>query len=388
MFQKMSRRSFARLVGVSAAAISLIDTFRAFGGDEPSATWAPLGALAAKKNIFFGFALNYNLLSTNADYDALVARECTIVTPENAMKWEAVHPARDQYSFTQADAIVAFAETHSSKVRGHTFCWHRALPAWVMRDVTKDNAEAVLRQHIATVAGRYKGKLHSWDVVNEAIQLKDGLLNGWRNSFWYGLLGPAYIEIAFDAAKQADPSAILTYNDFGLEYENKSDNAKRKAVLAMLRDFKRRGVPISALGIQSHLRAGTGESFGHDLRSFIAEARDLGLEIFVTELDVNDSHLNVQGEARDIAIADVYKRYLDLVLGTASVSAVITWGAWDIAKVTGAEAASGPNAERPLLFAPGGSPTLSALAVAQSLRYAPTRTKQDVKRKQGYGIGP
>jgi len=287
-------------------------------------TWVPLGHLAKEKNIAFGFALNYGLLSTNADYDALVARECTIITPENAMKWNAVHPERDRYSFTQSDAIVTFAERHSMKVRGHTFCWHRALPEWVTRDVTKDNAEDVLRQHIATVAGRYKGRLDSWDVVNEAIQLKDGMPNGWRNSFWYRLLGSAYVDIAFEATKQTDPSAILTYNDFGLEYENRSDNAKRKAVLAMLHALKSLRVSVGALDLQSYLRAGTKESFGSDLPKFIAEVRDLGMEVFVTELDVDDSQLRVEGKARDEAIADVYKRDQQLILPSASVSAVIT----------------------------------------------------------------
>ena len=336
--------------------------------------WTPLGYLAQQKNIAFGFALNYNLLTSNSDYAALVARECTIVAPENAMKWEAIHPAADGYSFTQSDAIVDFADKHSMKVRGHTFCWHRALPAWVRETVTKENAESVLRQHIAVVAGRYKGRLQSWDVVNEAIQIKDGQPKGWRNSFWYGLLGSAYVDIAFDEARRADPSAVLTYNDFGLEYDNSSDSAKRKAVLAMLRDLKRRGVPIAALGIQSHLRAGTNENFGSELPRFIAQVCDLGLEVYVTELDVDDSHLTLQADARDGAIADVYQRYLDLILGTASISTVITWGAWDIAKLTGAEAISGPKSEHPLLFAPGGAPKLDAIAVARSLQRAPKRT--------------
>ena len=368
-----NRRDFLLRTGAGFLGLRLSPELLALNRDKHSPSWVPLGSLAADRNISFGFAVNYNLLSSNAAYDALLARECTIVTPENAMKWEAVHPRPDQYTFTQADAIIAFAEKHSMKARGHTFCWHRALPPWVTRDVTKDNAEAVLRQHIAAVAGRYKGRLHSWDVVNEAIQLKDNQPNGWRNSFWYGLLGPAYVDIAFEAAKQADPAAILTYNDFGFEYENRSDNAKRKTVLAMLQDLKKRGVPIGALGLQSHLRAGTGENFGYDLPKFIAEVRDLGLEVFVTELDVDDSHLTVEGDARDEAIADVYKRYLDLLLGAASVSVVITWGAWDIAKATGAEAISGPKAERPLLFDPGGFPKVDAFAVAQSFQHAPLR---------------
>lgn len=284
-----------------------------------------------------------------------------------------MHPAPEEYTFGQADAIVHFAEAHNMKVRGHNFCWHRALPSWVTQNITRENAEQVLREHIATVAGRYRGKVQSWDVVNEAIQLRDNMPNGFRNSFWYSTLGTAYMDIAFDAAHLADPNVILTYNDFGLEYENRADNAKRKAVLAMLRDLKKRGVPVQALGMQSHLRAGTGEDFGGNLTHFIAEVHDLGLKVYVTELDVDDSHLSVEGIARDAAIADVYQRYLDLVLGTGCVSTVITWGAWDLAKPTGAENVSAPSAQKPLLFGQDSLPKLDAFAVARSIRDSPAQ---------------
>jgi len=187
------------------------------------------------------------------------------------------------------------------------------------------------------------------------------------------LLGPSYVEIAYDAARQADPGVVLTYNDYGLEYENRSDMPKRKAVLSMLKDLKKRGVPVGALGIQSHLRAGTGERFGVDLPQFITEVRALGMEVYLTELDVDDSRMPEQGSARDEAIADIHKRYLDLVLGTGAVSAVVTWGAWDLSRVIGAEAVSGPKAERPLLFADGGAPKLDAYAVAQCFDRAPQR---------------
>jgi endo-1,4-beta-xylanase len=354
----------------AASSLIAMGALPAFAVRKPDAVWTPLGKLGAAKGISFGFALNARMLVADPVYDAVVAREATMVTPENAMKWEGVHPAADQYTFAQADAIVDFAQKHSMQVRGHAFCWHRALPPWVMRDATKDTAERVLREHIATVAGRYKGKLYSWDVVNEAIQLRDGLAGGWRNSFWYQMLGSRYVDIAFEAAQEADPKAILTYNDYGLEYANASDAAKRVAVLAMLRDLKKRGVPVQALGLQSHLRAGTGEKFDSDLPRFIEDVHDLGLKVFVTELDVDDQHLKVEGQARDEAIADVYWRYLDLVLGTGHVPVVVTWGVWDIPHVTGAEAALGPMAERPLLFSPGGQPKLDAMAVAQSFRQA------------------
>jgi len=280
-------------------------------------TWTSLGSLAGRKNILFGFALNYKLISGNGDHDALVARECTIVTHENAMKWEGIHPERDRYTFTQADAIVDFAERHAMKVRAYLLLASRAAPVGQAR-CDEAQCRGGSGEHIATVAGRYKGRLHSWDVVNEAIQLKDNQPGGWKNSFWYT-------------------------------------------------------VPICALGIQSHLRAATGENFAPDLPIFIAKVRDLGLDIYITELDVDDSHLTTTGIARDAAVVEVYQRYLDLVLSTGSVSVAITWGAWDIVRPVGAEAVSGPSAQHPLLFAPGGDPTSAPAAAAQSLRRAPPR---------------
>lgn len=366
----LTRRNILRTAALATAAPFLPRAFATYGAHSAPPAWMPLGTLAARKKIAFGFALNDHLLNSNPDYRALAARECTIVTPENAMKWEAVHPQPDEYSYDRADSIVAFAQAHSLKVRGHAFCWHRALPSWVTQDCTPKNAEEILRDHITNVAGHFKGKLQSWDVVNEAIQLKDGLASGWRNSFWYSLLGPRYVDIAFLAAKQADPAAVLTYNDFGLEYENHSDTPKRAAVLSMLRDLKSRGIPIGALGIQSHLRAGTGEHFGKDLPDFLKEVRSMGLEIYITELDVDDSHLTTEGAERDRAIADVYQQYLDLVLSTGTVKTVVTWGVWDIAKVTGAEAVSGPKSERPLLFSSDGMPKPDAYAVAEAFSRA------------------
>jgi endo-1,4-beta-xylanase len=221
-----NRRTFLQTSAAGLADLAFASAAHA-GARDKQVVWTPLKQMAANKGIRFGFALNYHLLSSNPAYDALVARECSIVTPENAMKWEGLHPAPDEYTFTQADAIVAFARKHSMTVRGHCFCWHRALPAWVTQNTTKENAQAILEQHISTVAGHYKGKLYSWDVVNEAIQFKDNQPNAWRNSFWYQMLGPRYVDIAFHAAQQADPKAVLTYNDYGLEYENNSDTPKR-----------------------------------------------------------------------------------------------------------------------------------------------------------------
>ncbi len=334
--------------------------------------FVPLGRVAAEKGLKFGFAVNPRQLVDDPHYAAVVAKQATIVVPENALKWETVHPASDRFDFTQADTIADFTRRHGIAMRGHTFCWHRSLPSWVTQSVTKQNAEAVLVDHIHRVAGHYKGTIQSWDVANEAINPSDGLTGDWRNSFWYRTLGPSYIEVACRAAREADPTAVLCYNDYGLEGDGASGSVKRKAVLAMLRTLLDRGVPIGAVGIQSHLRAGRADSFGPGLARFLLDLKALGLAVYITELDVDDSGLD-PASSNEI-VAGVYKRYLDLVLETGAVSAILTWGVWDTPHYTAATPGqSGPMAQRPLLFGPGGSVKDASWAAEHSLMRSPSR---------------
>lgn len=336
----------------------------------PAPAWTPLGKLAATHHIPFGFALNYNHTTGDAAYQELVAREATIAVCENAMKWEGLHAHPEGYDFTQADAIIAFTQAHNIKMRGHTFVWHRALPPWVQRETDKAAATKMLEDHITTVATRYKGKIHSWDVVNEAIYMKDNTPGNFRDDYWYKVLGPSCLDIAYRTAHAADPKAILAYNEWGLEYDNLADPKKRVAVLAMLTDLVKRGIPVQALGMQSHLRAGSGEHFGPGLPEFIKAIKGLGLEIFITEMDVSDSRLPATTDiaTRDAAVADVYKRYMEIMLP--HVSAVLTWGVKDVARATGAEepAAGELKSQRPLLFDFEGKPKPAAYAVAEVFR--------------------
>ena len=328
-----------------------------------------LGRIASEAGLLFGFALDPRQLASDPVYAAFVARQASIVVPENALKWQAVHPAENRFAFTDADAVVAFSRRNGIRLRGHTLCWHRGLPDWVERTVTRANAEAVLTEHIHTVVGRYRGGMQSWDVVNEAIAPEDGQAGGWRSGFWFRTLGPAFLDIAFRAAREADPGAVLCYNEYGLELDGERGRTKRAAVLALLRDARRRGVPVGALGIQSHLRAGGRASFGSELAGFLREVRARGLAVTVTELDVDDSALDPA--VADGAVADVYKRYLDLVLGTGTVSAVLSWGVWDWPHRTGATPAQGDTtARRPLIFAPGGAPKPATWAVAHCFERA------------------
>ena len=173
------------------------------------------------------------------------------------------------------------------KLRGHNFVWHRQLPKWFESYVTKENAEQVLVEHIEQVGGRYAGKIHSWDVVNEAIQVSDGLPGGFRDSPWQKVLGgtgavPEYIEVAFRTARRVDPKALLVYNDYGIEGEDEGSAKKRAAVMGLLREMQRQRIPLDALGVQSHISAvskdGRVPVYGPGLMAMIAEVRKMGLE--------------------------------------------------------------------------------------------------------------
>ena len=285
---------------------------------------------AYKSGLLTGFAVNTDLLASNPTYARILAEQASILVPEVALKWAPLRPAPDKFDFTRSDALVDFARQHNIKLRGHTLVWHEAIPTWFATTVTSENAKQYLEDHISTVVGRYKGKMLSWDVVNEAVLPADGRTDGLRNSPWMKLLGPDYIEIAFRAARKADPHLILTYNDYGVEYDNQEDTDRRRYILELLRSLKAKGVPLDALGIQSHIKAAFPAGVGKDLRDYMAAARNLGLQIFITELDVNEDDLPYDDVAkRDEVIARTYTDFLTVALAEPAVKAVLLWGLSD-----------------------------------------------------------
>ena len=289
-----------------------------------------LKAHAAARGLLTGCAVNAKLFREDEGFRKLLAEQYNIVVPENCLKWNILRPTAEAYNFTDADSLVEFAEAHEMKVRGHNFVWHEAIPGWFAGTVNKENAEKFLVDHIRTVGGRYKGKIHSWDVVNEAILVKDGRPDGLRSSSpWFELLGPGYIDLAFRTAREADPKALLTYNEYDIEHDN-DDEKKRAATLALLRRMKAENVPLDALGIQSHIRATSKDGFGKGLKELRDGAKALGLQVFVTELDVNDDAVETDDVSeRDKIVAGVYRDYLTNVLEGTEVKAVLTWGATD-----------------------------------------------------------
>jgi endo-1,4-beta-xylanase len=338
-----------------------------------------LKAHAAARGLLTGCAVNANLFREDDGFRKLLAEQYNIVVPENCLKWNILRPTADTYNFADADSLVAFAEAHGMKVRGHNFVWHEALPSWFAGTVNKENAQRFLVDHIRTVGGRYKGKIHSWDVVNEAIWIPDARSDGLRSSSpWFEMLGPGYIDLAFRTAREADPTALLTYNDYSIEYDNDEQGKKRAAVLALLRRMKADNVPLDALGIQSHIHAVSKDGFSKGVRELLDGAKALGLQVFVTELDVNDDDVPTLDMAeRDKIVADVYRSYLTAALYGTEVKAVLTWGTSDkntwLNNGTKFRKQHPDRLQRPLPFDPDYAPTPAFFAMRESFDKAQKR---------------
>jgi len=223
-----------------------------------------------------GCAVNVGLLRSNEQCRKLILKEMTSITPENAMKMEALSIGRGEYNWTDADYLVNFAMQNKMRIHGHTLLWHRALPAWVSS--FEGDREAwidLMKNYISDVVGHFKGKLASWDVVNEALE-DDGT---YRNTVWYEHIGKEYLDLAFKFAHEADPNVLLFYNDYGMEYSK----AKRDAICQMIKDMKLRNIPVDGIGIQMHIDMYRPKS---DFIQAIQAAAACGVKVHVSELDV------------------------------------------------------------------------------------------------------
>jgi endo-1,4-beta-xylanase len=220
-------------------------------------------------------------------------------------------------------------------------------------------------------------------VVNEAIQVSDGLPGGFRDSPWQKVLGgtgavPRYIEVAFRTARRVDPKAMLVYNDYGIEGEDEGSAKKRAAVMGLLRAMQRQKIPLDALGVQSHISAvnkdGRVPVYGPGLMAMIAEVRKMGLKVLVTEMDVNDRYVAAEAGARDLAVAQMYGSYLRTVLQDRAVIAVLTWGITDkYTWLNGEDSRVDGMPERPLPFDAALRPTAAFAAEVRALEGAPPR---------------
>nr|WP_130408575.1 endo-1,4-beta-xylanase [Micromonospora violae] len=232
-----------------------------------------LGASAAEKGRYFGAAVATGKLSTSV-YTTILNREFNSVVAENEMKWDATEPQQGRFSYTGGDRLVSHAQANGMSVRGHALLWHQQQPGWAQGMSGSALRNAAIN-HVTQVATHFRGKIHSWDVVNEAFA--DGGSGGRRDSNLQRT-GNDWIEAAFRAARAADPGAKLCYND----YNTDGINAKSTGIYNMVRDFRSRGVPIDCVGFQSHL----GTSLAGDYQANLQRFADLGVDVQITELDV------------------------------------------------------------------------------------------------------
>ena len=288
-----------------------------------------LNARARRKGLFFGTAVNDDHLQSDPALMARVDAECGIVVGESSFKWSQLRPDAEHFDFTSADALLAWATARHIRVRGHTLAWHEGNPDWLEPALTPASAEKLLVDHIKTVVGHFAGKLQHWDVVNEVLNPDDNQPFGLRNSAWLKALGPAYIDIAFRATEAADPKALRVINEFGTDYDIGWQARRRGAMLTLLADLLRRGVPVQAVGLQAHLDAGETTLDQKILSRFIADIAGMGLKVIVTELDVRDQRLPADLRSRDTAVADHARAWLDAVLPNPAVLGVLSWGISD-----------------------------------------------------------
>ncbi|MBQ0904224.1 endo-1,4-beta-xylanase [Micromonospora sp. U21] len=343
----------------------------------------PLWRLARPNGLAFGTSVATWQL-TDAPYQRLVDREAALLFTEDDLLWYRLKPTPDaELDFTYADQIVAYAEAQQMAVFGAHLVWDEGFgEGWTEDDLwglSEQEARELLLGTAEAVVRRYRGRVGTWSVANE-VTSPEGR-RGYRTDVpWWEPIGKSYVADAFHVAHAADPSAVLVLNEFGFETVNEygdEPEPRRRATLQVIDDLLRDGVPVHALGVQAHLLA---DRFADRFRAnayldWFSEVADRGLDILITELDVLDDGLPADIATRDAAVADVYRRYLDVALSHRSVKAVMafgltdryTWLEEDYPREDGAP-------RRPLAFDDELAPKPAYRAIANELSNAPRRS--------------
>jgi endo-1,4-beta-xylanase len=294
---------------------------RRFGS---AVAWAPAGADAGS--------------FTNPRYAALLERDCELLVPENQLKWQWVRREPGAFDFRAFDAIADYAARHGMRLRGHTLFWTPAkwYPKWLADTKFGSAAEAekLLGDHVRTVCSRYGNRVYSYDVVNEAVQPETGEIRD--TNVTRALGGEAFLDLMYHTARDAAPHAQLVYNDYMSWERNPVDETHIKGVLKLLEGFRKRGTPVDALGVQSHIRllkpvpvAEIVRESAGPWRRFLDEVVAMGYQLLITEFDVNDHSAPTDVRVRDRMVADYGRAYLDLMLSYPQLGDVLAWGMTD-----------------------------------------------------------
>lgn len=378
----LSRRQVGGCLAALASSAS-----PAAGEPQPS-----LDALARAKGLRFGSMLGRAVGSRPGSFDdpavrALTARECSVLVLENETKWPQLCPdPRQPYRFAPADAMFAWGRAQGMALRGHTLLWMppRWLPAWIgemgFGTQPASFAAGLVAAHIRTTCTHFGGAIESWDVVNEAVEPATG---AWRDNLLVRRFGGDAVDViaqAFHLAREHAPGAQLVYNDF---MDWGEGNARHRAgVLRLLAELRRREVPVHALGVQAHigvwrLPAAGGPGAAARVaqwRRFLDEVMGMGLDILVTEFDVNDRALPSDPAVRDAGVAAVAREWLDVTLACPRLRRLLCWGLADHHSWLQADAPRADGlAKRPLPYDDRLRPKPLREVIAGALRSMPAR---------------
>lgn len=347
-----------------------------------AAETATLRKLAADKGLIYGTTISAKQITGDPAFVELVLRQAGLAVAENEMKWQDMNRgARGDDDYAPADTVANFALQNGLVLRGHNLLWYMRTPSWFFDLESRQDMEKAVVDHIHALAGRYRGKVHSWDVVNEPIEPKDGRPDGLRTAVFLEMMGPEYLDLAYHTARETDPAARLVVNEYDVELDAPEQEARRTALLNLLERMQRSGTPVDAVGIQAHLVCAGGPPFSAPvLRQFFSKIAALGLTIQITELDVADEDAPADQAVRDRLVADMYSRFLDAALDEPAVKMVVTWGlsdrhSWIVRQETNqAKWRKDGMLPRPLPFDADLKPKPAFEAMVQAFTHAPQRT--------------
>jgi endo-1,4-beta-xylanase len=281
-----------------------------------------LAAAARRAGLLFGASLDQRALG-EAAYGALYWRETSLLVTDVALKFDVLRPDQDRWRFSYADELLQAARDHGLPLRGHTLIWNDNVPSWVKR-LSLREIERVFDEHVETVASRYAGKLQSWDVVNEPFWPMDRLKGGWRNGPWFAAMGPSYVERAFRRVAAIDKTAKLFLNEAQCDNDHEWGRAIRPLLKELVDRLLDAGAPLHGVGLQSHLQPQWPADYAA-FADYVAGFGAKGLDVYISEFDVNDESFPEDAAARDEAVAKTAAAFLAPVLKVAAVRAVICW---------------------------------------------------------------
>jgi endo-1,4-beta-xylanase len=345
-------------------------------GDASQST---LRGAAASAGLVYGSCSDEQFQKQPPAYQTLFLSQCALYA--GILSWQGIAPDAS-HEDDQRDPNVAVALAAGLRLTGAHLLWHEHTPAW-LQSLTRAQAQQAAAAHIRRLAGFYRGKCFSWNVVNEAINPREQSPDGLRlDSPLLRAVGPDFFESAFREARAADPAALLLYNEYDLELDSPDQHARRTALFHLLDRLQKAQVPIDGVGLQSHLKlARFGDFHEQTYRGFLHDLAQRGLKIVITELDVDDRGAPAAPKERDLAVADIYARFLAVALDQPSVTALVTWGLCDPYSWLN-HTAYFPQfvrpdglPQRPLLFDAEFRPKPAFSAVLRALQQAPKRPR-------------